>query len=192
MSSGAEPESGGPCRVFYALWPTAAVRDAFTARIQTLAAAAPARWVPPENLHLTLWFVGPVAPATLQRLLNAPAMPGAGFMLAFARLRYHRRRQLLWVEPECPVPAWSALISRLVEWAGPEVKARDPHSPFPHVTLARKLVLSAPLPSAVEPVTWPVDSVALVESVLQLSGPPRYRVLRRWSLCSMPAAGSMK
>lgn len=177
-------------RIFYALWPTDAVRDALAACIAGIKGMR-ARWVPRDKLHLTLWFVGAVTPAQLQRCSEVPGIPGLPFTLTFTRLRYQRRRQLLWVETEAVPSELSALETGLRNSLTGAECCGDPRPLLPHVTLGRKAVVQSPLPREIEPIRWPVDSVVLVESVLHPAG-ASYHVLRRWPLCSIPPEGSMK
>src|SRR5688500_7800482 len=47
----------------------------------------PARWLQPANLHITLWFIGEVPEASLDRIiaaLQSPAFPGPAFPLSLA------------------------------------------------------------------------------------------------------------
>ena len=69
-------------RLFVAAKPSAAVTAAAAecaARLRSRLAAAGAgrgiRWIPPENLHLTVWFLGEVSDARAAAVLDALAPP---------------------------------------------------------------------------------------------------------------------
>jgi 2'-5' RNA ligase len=97
---------------------------------------APSRFVPCEDIHLTLvppWNENTI-PDVIERL-RATSSSLAPFPLAFTRLSYwpnHRRARLLCVECT-PTPALAALQSALLD-----VLDQTNDRPFkPHVTLAR-------------------------------------------------------
>jgi 2'-5' RNA ligase len=97
---------------------------------------APSRFVPCEDIHLTLvppWNENSI-PDVIERL-RATSSSLAPFPLAFTRLSYwpnHRRARLLCVECT-PTPALAALQSTLLD-----VLDQTNDRPFkPHVTLAR-------------------------------------------------------
>ncbi|MGY6216412.1 RNA 2',3'-cyclic phosphodiesterase [Methylolobus aquaticus] len=178
-------------RVFYALWPSDGVRAALEACVLELTRCAQARWVRPENFHITLRFIGNVSPARLEHLCDLTEPDAASFTLQLNQLRYRRRRQLLWVEPSVVPRAWDELESSLRAALDRGSANPEASPPVPHVTLGRKVRVTMPLPPAIPTIIWPVAAVALVESTLRPSG-SEYRVLRRWSLQSTPADGSMK
>jgi 2'-5' RNA ligase len=148
------------------------------------------RWTPPENLHLTLRFLGDTAvvqrqavETALQRIAGAtPAFDLAVQALGcFPNLR---RPNILWLDLAGDVSRLAALqrqIEAAVQAAG---FAAEDRAFSPHLTVARaqksattqeqqragdvlRRVIGLP-PSAGEPFT--VDSVHLVESELRPSG----------------------
>ena len=59
-------------RLFFAVWPPEALRIRLWRALAPLRKAAPdVRWVPPERYHITLRFLGDVAPAVVPRLTAA-------------------------------------------------------------------------------------------------------------------------
>ena len=178
-------------RVFYAVWPTDSVRSALSHCIQRLAGKTKARWVPPENLHTTLRFIGSVSATQLERMCSQSELDAEAFTLQLTRLRYRPRRELVWLEPSVVLPEWVALGASLRAALGSDCESNNERPSAPHVTLGRKVCVTAPLPRAVQTIVWPVESVVLVESTLRPSG-AEYHVLRRWRLRATPAGGSMK
>jgi 2'-5' RNA ligase len=134
-------------RLFVALEIPAAVRDNLAAQIKELRdlpvplAGQRLRWVRPENLHVTLKFVGEVEAAKLDGIrsaltaigLDAPVdlhFRGLGF---FPDEKYPR---VLWVGLHAPrnLPVLARDIDRALEGQG---IARDERAFTPHLTLAR-------------------------------------------------------
>lgn len=161
----------GPQKLFFALWPTPAERDAL-APWQALVRGRP---VVTANLHLTLAFLGwqPVtAVAPLMAILDGLQVPP--LELAFDMLGYFSGQRIAWAGMRAPPPALLALQEQLIAALAQAGFAADSHGPFrPHVTLARH----APAPEAqiAAPVQWRQTQVALMRS-----GTPDgvYRVLR--------------
>jgi 2'-5' RNA ligase len=166
-------------RLFFALWPTAEVRDTLAAEVRALPGGA-GRPHHPDDLHLTLVFVGGVAGDIRPCIEAAGDGAAAGsFQLRLDEAGYWHRPRIRWCRPSVAPSELLTLVDRLqaaMRRCGLEPEAR----PFrPHVTLARK---AAPLRSRPlsPPVTWDVDSFVLAASGSDT--PPRYRMLRRWPL----------
>lgn len=147
-------------RLFYALWPDPQVR----ARLAALLQGVQGRLVPPENLHLTMAFLGQQPLERVPLLLELLAgVPPLALNLCFDRYGYFRRHGVLWVgmqhEPPGLFAAQQALTAAL--------RAGDVHfdagSPFrPHITLARD---AKPPPAAsIAPITWQASRIVLVSS----------------------------
>jgi 2'-5' RNA ligase len=192
MNFGADPKAaGGLHRLFYALWPSAEIREELVACTRSLAGIARGKWVSREHLHVTLRFLGAVDDAGLQQRLDGPPSAESAFALELAVLRHRRRQCLIWVEARTVPGAFAGLVAGLKGGRPSGSGAGEPRTLIPHVTLGRKVTVESALPERIVPIVWPVDSYVLVESVLQPSG-PKYRVLQTWSLRSMPTAGSVK
>ncbi len=165
-------------RLFFALWPDDAAREALRAGFGTAVAGAGGRAVPAANLHLTLEFLGPVAE---ERLADLAALGGAVALpqepLVLDRLNWWPRAATLVAAPSAPgagLLAAQADLRQALNDRGFRVDSR----PFrPHVTLARK-VTAAPAATAAS-VRWPLGELALVESV-PAPGGSRYTPLARW------------
>jgi RNA 2',3'-cyclic 3'-phosphodiesterase len=169
-------------RLFLALWPTPAERDAL---LQAAAAVACAgRAVPAPNLHVTLAFLGAVPEpriATLTALAaELGALTPAPLVLCFTRLEYWRRPQILVALTGAEPPGAAQLaaqLKRACAAAGffPDLK------PFrAHVTVARQ-VAAAGADAELSPVTWQCARLVLAESRSSPAG-PLYSVLDSWLL----------
>lgn len=167
-------------RLFFALWPPAPVRAALAAGQRALG-LPPARLTPPERLHMTLAFLGPV-PSERRAAARAVAASCAppGFEMTIDRVGHWRRRGLVWLAPSAPPAALNGLAGALamaLADAGFALEARAFH---PHVTVARGVTPAGALNIAA-PLTWAVPDFVLVASRDSARGVD-YEVLERWSL----------
>jgi 2'-5' RNA ligase len=166
-------------RLFFALWPGDAVRQALF-HWQTHHLPRGVRWQHRADLHVTLHFLGQVEASRLAALRQlGAATRGDGFTLILDQVGYWPRPQILWAGPTTVPAALIALHERLGAGLREQGFATERRSYRPHVTLARK-VRRRLGPAPLAPVAWRVDEWALVES---RPGPaPRYRPIGRWPL----------
>ncbi len=166
-------------RLFLALWPDGETRARLAALTRRLKPHVQGRATPAAKLHLTLAFLGAVAPQQHRRLCQRlNRLPFTPFTLQLDHLGYWPRPQVVWLgrcRPPHPLADWiEALRQTLRELALP-VEQR----PFvPHVTLLRK-VHHRPPPLEIDPIPWAVHDFVLVESHLTPRGAD-YRILQRW------------
>jgi len=146
-------------------------------------------WVPPENFHLTVRFLGEVPEERLPKLLEVGrkvAVETTPFALALAVLGGFpeaKAARVLWMGPRGESPEFSELCRRVegaVRALGfpPEKK-----EPVPHVTLARfkaprdlRPLLSRGLPAVPEA---RMEALTLMRSELRPEG-AKYTPLSRW------------
>jgi RNA 2',3'-cyclic 3'-phosphodiesterase len=161
-------------RLFLALWPDERLRDQLQMRRDAWVWPASARPVPPQNLHLTLHFLGEVADHRVEDLDTRLRLPFSPFALNFGRdALWHNGVAVL--EPEQLPQALMQLHARLgtvLTDAGVPV---DQRAYRPHVTLARHAGGSAPPTRGQEALQWHVDSYVLVAT-----HGDRYSVLQRF------------
>nr|VFJ72107.1 MAG: 2'-5' RNA ligase [Candidatus Kentron sp. FM]VFJ72202.1 MAG: 2'-5' RNA ligase [Candidatus Kentron sp. FM]VFK19694.1 MAG: 2'-5' RNA ligase [Candidatus Kentron sp. FM] len=168
-------------RLFFALWPTEAVRRTLRALVEESTPSLGGQPVPAENLHVTLAFLGAVDGARQSCLEKAAGQIDVPpFQLRFDHLGSFPRARITWSGVSETPPALLSLVAELgrgVAGCGLEPERR----PFtPHVTLARKAGKPVRnIPHA--PVEWPVEGFCLAESLTLPTG-ARYRVLRHWRL----------
>jgi 2'-5' RNA ligase len=166
-------------RLFFALWPPASVRDALAAEVRALPGGA-GRVHHPDDLHLTLLFVGGVAD-DVRPCVEAigDGVVAGPFQLRLDEAGYWSRPRIRWCRPSTVPADLLDLVGQLqaaMRDCGLEPEAR----PYrPHVTLARKAAPLRAQPLST-PVVWDVDSFVLAASGSET--PPRYRALRRWAL----------
>ncbi len=159
-------------RLFYALWPDDATREA----LMHMQARMHGRKTRYENFHLTLAFLGQ-QPADLlpaMRKILADIRP-AQISLVLDRIGYFTQSRIAWAGMHETPAALIALQRDLVQGLAQNNIACNGRSAFrPHVTLARDAAPPEDLPF--EPVVWRADHVVLVESTTDREG-VIYRVI---------------
>ena len=181
--------SEGSIRGFIALEIPSAVKLTLQEAIQSLNAQIPkgVRWLDPSAMHLTLKFLGSVAPGMISGILDAvgrSAEPVAPFRISLSGLGMfpnEKRPRVLWAGVQGDLDAILELQQRVEEAMhglgfAPEERRFSPHLTLGRVrdqvsgSLRRQIgsaVSSASLGTA-EP--WLVREVHLVQSVLAPGG----------------------
>ena len=136
------------------------------------------RVTPAERIHLTLAFLGPVAPE--KALQAARSVRGKAQGLPIEKAQYWKHHRIVWAGPHETPAALAALVEALhgaLRRAGYALEER----PFAaHVTLLR----SAPPPRELPPlpgVEWPVSELTLVRSAVSNKG-SAYEIVQRFPL----------
>lgn len=164
-------------RLFLAVWPDAAARQALGDWIAGWRWPPGARPVPADRWHLTLHFIGPVPRARLAGLAPRLQVTAPRFGLVLSEVA-HWAGGLLVLVPAAGEPqpdglrALHASLAETLQAQGLPVEAR----PYrPHVTLARRAAGAQP-PAQGLTLRWPAAGYALVESR------QGYRTLARYPL----------
>ena len=163
-------------RLFFALWPDPEIARRFANTAADLTLENRSRLVSPKNYHLTLAFVGEVAPsrlAVLQRI--GRTQRSTRCTIAFDGLEYWRKPQVVVAAAAEPPPALLNLSAQLHE-----ALALAPSPLRTHVTLARK-VTQAPVLQAMSPLKWCATSFSLVLSETG-GAESAYTVVDTWPL----------
>ena len=172
-------------RLFFALWPTDAVRAQLAAAAQSRAALG--RAIAARNLHVTLVFLGAVAAERVAGVLDAAQSTqkltlGVNFLLHLDAVEFWRRSSLICLTAGHVPPELLTLVERLragLRERGCELRE---HETFrPHVTLVRDVARASTGGAGAASVQWPIDSFALVESKVGQRG-SEYTVLEAWRL----------
>ncbi len=174
------PEPPERMRLFYALWPDKATRDA----LALLQPSLQGRIVHPENLHITLAFLGdqpvyllPILQSILDNL-DFPRME-----LKLDRFGYFAKSRIAWAGMSSVPPELSKLHTALRKELESHKIRHDQRAEFtPHITLARKA--TRPTVDCFTPIGWHADNVALVHSPMDGAG-SLYRVIASKRLVSM-------
>ena len=173
----AEPDT---LRLFFALWPDDATRDALNRTGKWLHQHWGGRRMRADTLHITLAFLGSTPAEQLDILAAcADTVCTDVFELLLDQAGYWRHNRIGWFGASETPPQHFELVKALnaaLQAAGFPVDVR-PH--VPHVTLLRKSA-GGTVPECV-PVRWPIHDFVLVKSSTESDG-ARYEVIRRWPL----------
>ena len=167
-------------RLFFALWPTDAVRTELAAQVH--AHAALGRPIAARNLHVTAVFLGAVPEELVDFARAAGKLTLSGkFVMHLDRVEFWRRSNLIALTAS-HTPAELLTIVDGVRAGLRErgFELRDHDTFRPHVTLVRDVTRAAAA-AEVAPVLWAVESFALVESQVGQRG-SEYTVLNEWPL----------
>ena len=161
-------------RLFLALWPDPAVRDALRGWRDAWSWPRGASPVHTDKLHVTLHFLGDLPTARLPELAAGFALPFTPFSLRFERGEiWHNGIAVL--EPSEEPAGLLALHAQLSQALVGLRLTPEARKYRPHVTMARRAA-GAELPVDGPVVDWQVDRYVLVES---RGG--AYNVLREYS-----------
>ncbi len=182
-------------RIFVAVNLAPELRESITAARTVLGAAAlRLRWVPPQNLHLTLRFLGPITETQMARVAEAAgeavsSVPPFSITLAgLGAFPLPRSPRVLWVG----VAEGADRLTGVAEALEAALRRRkfpaEPRAFTPHLTVARarsegrppdltSVLAEAGVASFVAG-TQVVDALAVVESTLRPTGPIYQEVAR--------------
>jgi 2'-5' RNA ligase len=165
-------------RLFFALWPDAALREQLARCAQDCREACNGRLVRAELLHMTLAFLGEVPANRCDELKSIGAQISFGTAtLVLDHLGYWPKSRIVYAGATT-IPADLAPAVELLSQALANRGFRAEQRRFiPHVTLLRD-VRRAPGERQFAPIMWPLDEVVLVQS-LHIDGVLTYRVLDR-------------
>lgn len=116
--------------------------DELFAQLQGQTQDMPVRWVPVENIHLTLKFLGNVSPANIEvmkKILQAEASRHEEFEVSVGELGAFpstRRPRVVWVKVQAP-PELDALQRGIEDETSRLGYTREDRAFKPHLTLGR-------------------------------------------------------
>lgn len=166
-------------RLFFALWPDDEVRQSLALINNKLASQHSGKSMRPENLHLTLAFLGNVAENSLECLVPmANAIEFKRFDLKLDHLELFSRAKIIWAGLENEPLELINLAKELhkgVLRCGIDL---DTRAFKPHLTLIRKAKRLDK--QTIKTVNWSVNDFCLVSSVSKQDA-VEYKVMYRWS-----------
>lgn len=174
--------SAGPMqRLFFALWPPIELSRELHQLAGNALRGGAGRRVAPENLHLTLAFLGSVDASFRECAEQAgTALRVAPFSLILGQVGHWPKSGVLWAGPrEIPEPLL-LLVRELNTGLASCGYAAEKHVYTPHLTLARKARPGRERLS-MESREWEINQFHLVQSRTQAEG-ARYEIVRTWPL----------
>ena len=169
-------------RLFLALWPPTELGREL-GRLAAKIDPGPGRYVVPEDIHLTLVFLGSVDASfrgCAERV--AVAIRAESFTLVLEQIACWPKAGVLWAGPRQVPASLLHLVRELNAGLTACGHTAEQRAYAPHLTLARKL-RSCPAPQSIEPLKWEVHRFSLVQSRTRADG-ARYEILRSWPLNS--------
>jgi RNA 2',3'-cyclic 3'-phosphodiesterase len=168
-----------PERFFFALWPPEGVRAQLARWSRELHAACGGRPVRPENLHLTLAFLGALESARVadaERVAAEVAHRSATLVLD--RPGFWKRNRLAFAGASAVPPELEAMVLELRMALARARVAFDAKRFVSHVTLLRDAGEPRAMPE-LEPIPWDLRGFVLACSSSE-RGAIRYAVLGSW------------
>lgn len=159
-------------RLFLAVWPDAAAREALVDWQRRWQWPRGARLTAPDRLHLTLHFIGQVPTARIAAVADGLAVAFEPFELGISRPALWRGGLAL-AMPETVPPALTALHGRLADALQALALPVERRPYKPHLTLAREAEGAVP-PAEPLACRWTAEACTLVQSA------GGYRTLRRY------------
>lgn len=170
-------------RLFFALWPPIELSRELYQHAGSALRGGGGRRVPPENIHLTLAFLGSVD-ASFRECAEQAAMAirAVSFTLMLEQTGHWPKSGILWAGPRQTPPPLLHLVQELnagLAVCGHEAEQR-PYAA--HLTLARQARPHGDI-HFMESRAWEVNRFHLVRSHTHADG-ARYEILRSWPLNS--------
>lgn len=176
-------------RTFIAVFPPPEVRREALEWARRLSSDDRVRWTRPENVHLTLKFLGEVRAEALDGIraaLGEVCAEHASFDAPLAKLGAFpsaQRAKILWISVGAGSDRLRSLAADIDDALAPLGFDREKRPYVPHLTIgrARGRPLNLGLPSSVEGLGFRVGRVELTESTLTAEG-ATYRTIEDFAL----------
>jgi len=174
-------------RLFFAFWPDPPQQAALAEATRRVVERSGGQGVPPENLHITLVFLGSVPESDIVRVESIAAKVAqdvslAPALIALDVLDYWKKPRVVCLTTQQPANAQALRIADLLgERLATAGFAPDPQPFRPHVTLARKA--SRGSMDTPQPLQWTFREFSLIESQTGPSGSV-YRCRARFTFSS--------
>jgi len=148
-------------RLHYALWP----EETTLLELEGAKRDVVGRKVKPEQLHLTLAFLGNQPIDRLPALAAVLAqLPPQGFVLDLDRYGYFIQQRIAWIGPaEAPLALLDLRASLLRALSNMAPRLKEDSRFIPHVTLARDA--ERPAKPLAKRICWSVKRIVLVQSL---------------------------
>ncbi len=178
-------------RLFFALCPDEATRDAIYRASRNLAQGSGGRVIPPEQFHITLAFLGSVQAELEPRVAalaegTASEVAAAPFSFELDELGFWPSSKVIWYGCSHTPEALRSLAMELRRRLHSASLPPDPGKFTPHVTLARWVRKAGPFAPAAR-ISWEAREFVLIRSETLANG-VRYTPLAR---CPLGRQGSL-
>lgn len=152
-------------RLFFALWPAATTRNQLIKQAQQLGNDCPGRRIRPENLHLTLIFIGETNQSNVPKICQAVStIHQPSFSLSLDKIYFWKKAGVVVAGASQYPTALAMFVENLQHLlTALAIHYDDTHVFTPHVTLFRN-VRHCKLPASIEPIDWSVTHWSLVQS----------------------------
>jgi RNA 2',3'-cyclic 3'-phosphodiesterase len=168
-----------PMRLFFALWPSPQVRAQLADWGRTLHAACGGRMIRPENLHMTLGFLGDVGEARIAQVEQAASeVAPQACSLVLDEAGYWKHNRIAWAGASALPPELQTLVAELRSSLDRINIGFDSKEFVAHVTLLRNAHEPRAMPE-LPAIGWPLQGFVLVQSVALPAG-NRYEIRKCW------------
>jgi len=172
-------------RLFFALWPSDAVRQACDAAARELRLKMqPAGYLSnAERYHITLLFLGDTVSEEAEAAAGEAAgrLSAAPFTLTLDTAGSFRNKRVPWWLGPRETPAGLTQLYERLNDAMLAARVLPERMKFaPHLTVLRDAHQALPV-TPIRPIAWPVEDFVLLRSRLDLK-PMQYEILGRWPL----------
>ena len=173
-------------RVFFAIWPDGMAQKQLSALAERLQSGSlcSGRKTEPENIHLTLVFVGEVDTSQLEALRLAAdgvaSHNARAFEVVIEEIRYWKHKGIVYAATGRVPRELGALVNALQDVLSAAGFSIERRSYRLHITLMRKASCQA-LPRLADPIVWKAREWVLVKST-QTSNGSVYIPIGRWPL----------
>jgi 2'-5' RNA ligase len=166
-------------RLFFALWPDDEVRAQLARWSRELRAVCGGRPTRPENLHVTLAFLGNVEDARVAEVERAAGeVAPRAIPLVVDQPGYWKHNRIAWAGASVVPTGIEVLVADLRSALTKSSIGFDSKGFVSHVTLLRDAREPKAMP-ALAPIDWRLDGFSLMRSVTLPRG-SRYEVLKSW------------
>lgn len=181
------PDVASSVRLFFALWPQEEVRKQLARLARRMADQCGGRCMRPENLHLTLAFIGQVDSSIVPVLSQAgSAIHHTSFDLLLDRLHYWKKGSIISAGISQLCCELMVLVQDLQDQFSAAGIRYNTVKFVPHVTLVRNAKQEPEqehFPETIPPIAWTASRWSLLQSRLTPHG-PIYQSLADWVLAS--------
>ncbi len=177
----ARTNKANTARLFFAIQPNKTIQTTLGNIAKQRALQSGGRPIKPENIHLTLLFLGPT-PVNCIEILKAASdsICAQSFELTIRNTRYWKHNQIIYASADSYPAALFTLEDKLKTAVRETGFSFDDRAFKPHITLIRKATLHT-ANDFENPIRWPVTEWRLIRSIQTERG-IRYHTLNRWQL----------